>query len=397
MDINFIKHQLKVGMEFKNREELSYYLDEPYIIQTNPKKAQDKEWRQYFNFERIDGSQIIKITEIYDKAKVDFSTRGSSLPKVFDPALFLTLQDDEYITYSEIAKRMNLADKVLIGFYNENDNWKTIANWLSERYSIYNESSDDLYRIKKMDSFKRSSFFVSTIQNSYISKINGALNRLEKKQLISYKKTTMISFPYNYTNNLIRAIEKDGLDSMSNYVFPWIYDEIKDELTTYKFGTWKRKLKTVLSIYNMIDGTKREATTEEIELIEGIEAQTDKEFGYDTSKEAYSSSLWDMEKRQAYFRRINQKLSIYNVKTFKTFHIKKIKKDVDIDTSILNDVNKVFCQSVIKRNEKTLLKEFNEAMENANNQRLSQATFERELYDKEKPFRDFVDKFVKVS
>ena len=94
---------------------------------------------------------------------------------------------------------------------------------------------------------------------------------------------------------------------------------------------------------------------------------------------------------------INQKLSIYNVKTFKTFHIKKIKKDVDIDTSILNDVNKVFCQSVIKRNEKTLLKEFNEAMENANNQRLSQATFERELYDKEKPFRDFVDKFVKVS
>ena len=70
---------------------------------------------------------------------------------------------------------------------------------------------------------------------------------------------------------------------------------------------------------------------------------------------------------------------------------------MDIDISILNDVNKVFYNSVIRKNEKSLQREFDEAMMKVKNQRLSQPTIERERANKEKPFRDFVDKFVKVS
>lgn len=397
MDINFIKYQLKVGMEFKNREELSNYLNEPYIIKTNPKKAQDKVWRQYFDFERIEGTQMIKITEVYDKVNVDFSTRGSSLPKVFDPALFLVLKDEEYITCSEIARRMNLADEAVIGFYNENEQWKTIANWLSDRYRIYNESADDLYRIKNMDSFKRTCFFISTIQNSYISKIDGALSRLEKKQLIENEKTMMISFPNDYTKNLIKIIRKKGIVDIAAHIFPWIYQAIEESLHIDDLGIWVEDFKMILSNFDIIDGLKREATTEEKAFIEDIKAQTDKEFGYDTSKEAYSASLWDMERRKAYFRSINQKLSKYNVKTFKAYHIKKLETQVEIDRKVLREVNEAFYQSIIRRNEKSLQREFDEAMMKVKNQRLSQPTLERELSDKEKPFRDFVDKFVKVS
>lgn len=396
MDISIINYQLKVGMEFKNREELSKYLNEPYIIKTNPKKAQDKAWRQYFDFERIEGTRAIKITEVYDKVKVDFSTRGSSLPKVFDPALFLILEDEEYITCSEIARRMNLADEAVIGFYNENEQWKTIANWLSDRYRIYNESADDLYRIKNMDSFKRTCFFISTIQNSYISKIDGALSRLKKKQMIENKKTMMISFPDDYTENLIKRIRANGITDIAAHIFPWIYKEIVESLNIDDLGIWVEDFKIILSNFDIIDGLKREATAEEKALIEDIKTQTDEELGYDTSNNAYSSSLWDMERRKAYFRSINQKLSKYNVKTFKAYHIKKLEKQIEVDKKVLREANEAFYQSVIKKNEKSLHKEFDEAMMKVKNKRLSKATHERELYGKEKPFRDFVDKFVKT-
>ena len=207
----------------------------------------------------------------------------------------------------------------------------------------------------------------------------------------------MISFPDDYTKNLIKIIRKKGIADIATHVFPWVYSAIEESIEIDELGFWIDDFKMLLQNFDIIDGLKREATIEEKAFIEDIKAQTDKEFEYDTSKEAYSASLWDMERRKAYFRSINQKLSKYSVKTFKAYHIKKLETQVEIDKKILREVNEAFYQSVIRRNEKSLQKEFDEAMMKVKNQRLSKPTLERELSDKEKPFRDFADKFVKAS
>ena len=91
MDIRFIKSRLKEGDIFQNRKALCEHLGVPYTSQTNPKKAQDREWKKFFEFEKGKGTRKIKITKIYDKEKLDFSVKGGSMPKVLDPAILLYL------------------------------------------------------------------------------------------------------------------------------------------------------------------------------------------------------------------------------------------------------------------------------------------------------------------
>ena len=84
---NTFKENLKEGQVFKNRKELCVALNEEYYKQTKSKKAQDKRWKRYFDFDKIEGSNKIRIKKIYDIPKLHLSTQGGGLSQYCKPLL----------------------------------------------------------------------------------------------------------------------------------------------------------------------------------------------------------------------------------------------------------------------------------------------------------------------
>ena len=184
MDIVFIKSKLKAGDVFKNRKALCEHLGETYTSQTNPKKAQDRKWRKYFEFEKIEGTQQIRITEIHDKVKLDFSVKGGSMPKIIDPAilLYLTNTSDKYFTLTQLATSLMFCSTDVINFYNS----PTVFKKLEDKY-VSPEKGDA--KDKKLNIMAN---FIAYTQSLYDSRLKNAIVRLNKEGIIRIKSVLLI-------------------------------------------------------------------------------------------------------------------------------------------------------------------------------------------------------------
>lgn len=172
MNIENIKYLLNDKKEFKNWKELCEYLGKKYNGQTNSRKALEKKFKQFFEFEKVEGSNKIRITKIFDKMKPNFKSKGSQLPEYLDPAILINLKSGEYVTKSEIARRIKIASDDLINFYGNGDSWKHVVKWLNNYDKDFCENDKNLWSQRNTKGFKLISFisirFKALIKNHLI-------------------------------------------------------------------------------------------------------------------------------------------------------------------------------------------------------------------------------------
>ena len=149
MDINHINEILTEGLVFENRRKLSEYIGEPYEPRTNPQIKQDREWRKYFDFKKVDGKQKIVITEVYEKKKENVAVRGGSFPKKLDPEVFSVLKAGEYYTLNGIAKAIAIFPPDIIDFHSNHNSWKNIVSQIDDIKTKDLSNEDYIERIKK--------------------------------------------------------------------------------------------------------------------------------------------------------------------------------------------------------------------------------------------------------
>ena len=193
MDINYIKHLLGEKKEFKNWRELCEYLGGHYNGQTHSRRALEKKFRQFFEFEKVEGSNKIRITEIFDVMRPNFKSKGSQLPECLDPAILINLKSREYVTKAEIARRIKIASDDLINFYGNGDSWKHVVKWLNNYDEDFCENDKNLWSERNTKRFKRIGFYVNKVQSSYKKSFDGAMNRLQDMGLIIYDETRILS------------------------------------------------------------------------------------------------------------------------------------------------------------------------------------------------------------
>ena len=103
-----IQYLLEEKREFKSFKELCEHLEVEYNGKTNSRRALERKFRQFFEFEKVKGKNAIIVTEVFDKIKPNFKSKGSSLPEFLDPAILMTLKEGEYITKTKIANEIKI-------------------------------------------------------------------------------------------------------------------------------------------------------------------------------------------------------------------------------------------------------------------------------------------------
>jgi len=392
MNITFVKENLKVGMRFKNREELSRFIDEPYITQTNPKEAQNKRWRKYFDFKKVEGTRKIVITEKYEKERECFSVRGSSFPQKLDPEILSELKAGEVVSNSQIAERIGITSKDVIKFYGYVKDWKAINIWLHEICT----TNDDLDEEKLERKFKAVSYFASYAHSSYNKMIEKSLERLKKKKLIDYEQGLMIYFPKDYIQNIKNTIE-DCPTMLNKVVFPWLYKDISKGVDISQYTDCKEYLEDIFSKNEIYEDFVRLANKEEEHLINSIKKEVLKKFKCESEKELISSSRWDRNKRVSYFNAVNKKLSKYNIKAFKGYYIKTINEDVEYDKENRSEINTIFYNKMIHNNIKICERNYQNELQKEKYPKLKEVGLRKKKYADIKFFKEFAEKFLRIS
>ena len=351
MDIIQIKTTLKEGMEFKSWKALCEALDEPYSNQTHTKKSQERKFKQFFDFEKIEGTHGIRITKIFDDKQEDFASKGSRLPEVLDPAILSTLDEGKFITNSQIAKQIGLTSNEIINFYNDDECAKNIAMCMQN----HDEDYDEYALNKEIESkrFKTITFFVSMIQSSYKASFKSALDRLQNKGLINYKKVLAIQIPKDYEDHIMNTIDNHGICGLKDIIFPWIYEEIVKLADLYEFDKtlFKKELKSIIQTYGMSNNLLREAYEDEIGLYKQAKHKLLTTMGYETEKTFLAATCYEKRERSNYYLRLNKSLSKYYVKFYTAYHIQKVYNEFK-RVAEGNEVNEVFYNARIKSYEK---------------------------------------------
>ena len=398
MNINYVKYVLEEKREFKKFKELCDQLGEHYNGQTNSRKALEKKFRQFFEFEKVKGTNKIVVTEVFDKIKPNFKSKGSPLPEYLDPAILIKLKDGEHVTKAEIARRIQIASKDLINFGGKDDTWKNIARWLNNYNEEFCRNEKNLWSERSTKSFKRISFYINKVQNSYKSSIDGAMKRLQDMGLIEYEEMRVIAIPKDYFKKIREIVVTDsaGVKALKGKVFPWIYETIVEQLENSDCVDWENELKLILKNFDMEDDTKRKASDMEEKFLDNISNEICRAKEYKDLKELLAASCWDASIRRDYFKKYNETLSEYNIKTFKGYHISDVNNDVLVDMNAVRELNTVFYEQRLKSQKDSLEKEFEKEW---NKTRFlkdkGRIGYKYDRYNKS--FEEFADKFIKVS
>ena len=398
MQLQKFKYLLGEKTEFKTFKELCDHLGEDYNGQTNSRKALEKKFRQFFEFEKVKGTNKIVVTEVFDKMKPNFKSKGSPLPEYLDPAILIKLEDGEHVTKTEIAKRIQIASKDLINFGGKDDTWKNIARWLNNYNEEFCRNEKNLWSERSTKSFKRISFYINKTQNSYKSSIDGAMKRLQDMGLIEYEEMRVIAIPKDYFKKIREIVVTDnaGVKALEGKVFPWIYETIVEQFENSDCVDWENELKLILKNFDMEDGTKRKASDMEEKFLDNISNEICRAKEYKDLKELLAASCWDISIRKDYFKKYNETLSEYNIKTFKGYHISNVNNDVLVDMNAVRELNTVFYEQRLKSQKDSLEKEFEKEW---NKTRFlkdkGRIGYKYDHYNKN--FEEFADKFIKVS
>ncbi len=396
MDINYIKYLLSEKREFKNFRDLCNHLEVYYNGQTTSRKSLEKNFRQFFEFKKVEGTNKMVVTEVFDRIKPNFKSKGSPLPEYLDPAILINLKSNDYITKAEIARKMKIASDDLIDFYVDGNSWKNIAKWLNNYNEEFCGNEKNLWRERNSKNFKRISFYINKVQNSYKSSIDSAMERLQKMKLITYEEMRVLAIPDNYTKKLKETLIYGGVKALKGKIFPWIYDEIVEKIQVNDYMDWENDLMLILSDYDMIDGLKRKTTDIEEKFFDNITDKLCREKEYTDLRELLAASSWDMSIRRDYFKKFNETLSEYNVKTFKGYYISNVNSDVDVDMNVVAKLNDVFYKQRLKLEEESLKKEFEKEWNKTHFlDNKGRVGYKYDQYNKS--FEEFAEKFIKVS
>ncbi len=357
MDIVFIKSKLKVGDVFKNRKALCEHLGEAYTSQTNPKKAQDRKWRKYFEFEKIEGTQQIRITEIHDKAKMDFSVKGGSMPKILDPAilLYLTNTSDKYFTLTQLATNLMFCSTDVINFYNS----PTVFKKLEDKY-VSPEKGDA--KDKKLNILAN---FIAYTQSLYDSRLKNAIERLNRNKSIRTKSVLLIIDNKGFNDKITKLIERKKYDELKILIAPKVYDLIEKEIIDTDIAENAYHIYCRLNSLGITNDDVREALDGEVEFINDITSKVLEEYECSTEKEFYEKTGWKPRKRKEYHSKRNMLLKEHHLANFKAYKLEWIDREgvstIEDDMDDLQiKINSSF-YSAIKRNK---LKEYRESRDN---------------------------------
>ncbi len=341
MNLQEVKYLLCEKTEFKNFKELCDHLGEDYNGQTNSKKSLEKKFRQFFEFEKVKGTNKIVVTEVFDSIKPNFKTKGSSLPEFLNPAILSIVEVGNAYAVSSIAKKLKLVSEDIIKFYTNSESEERVIN------TIYENENKDL---TSDDGIKKSICgFINDIQSSYTSSIKSSLENLKKQGYISYTKGEMIHFPKDFSQTILKMIMSDEKVKLKESVFPWVYERIEQFFELKEYTNIDDFLLNELAQFDIFDDSTRRASPREELLIDEIRNELLKDFKYESEQKLMSDTIPKPGVRRSYFSQLGSKIKKkYNISTFKGYYITKKTLETSRDDKLLKPLNDEFCKLRIK-------------------------------------------------
>ncbi|MBE7010213.1 MAG: hypothetical protein E7418_01835 [Ruminococcaceae bacterium] len=396
MDIDFINEILEKGLVFDNRRKLSEAIGEPYEPRTNSQKSQNKEWRKYFDFQKVGRTQSIVITEVYKKKRENVTVRGGSFPKKLDPEVFSALKVGEYYTLNSIANEISILPSDIIFFHDKHSCWKKIVAQIDGVKSEDLSSEENIDSIRKKQKYRQLNAFVSISTHTCRNRIRTSLNRLKRNGLIDFEYGYVIKFEPYYRDKIMGAIANGDYQGLKEFTFPELYNEIMRIINLENSDEIENELYSLNSSLEFDDET-RMATEEETNFIRSFYDKKLKELVLKSERELYRQYEEKQNVISDFYDAVNMELDKYNISVFKGYYITYI-ADVEFDKTT-DDLQSDFVKELLQSRKKSLYAKFKKRYKEAKivtpetERLLKQGEEKAENYYN--TFESHVDKFLK--
>ncbi len=401
--------KLEVGMVFKNRRKLCEFLNEKYAKQTNSKKAQDKKWKQYFNFETIEGSQEIQVTEIYEKPQINFATKGGAFPEKLTPAVLKCLTTNKPITNNRIAKALRLTRDEIIYFSKGLQGQYGFAKLMYETRNPENKdmaTKDDLEDIINGQEMKIYSQYITKTTQSYKSRISTAMGNLDKFGIIDYYEGYIINHRPNYfkfTSEYVCKDKQKGKINLAKYAIPSDIDMINyciEECEHFHGKNWDAEnLEDVMKNYfSEPYSNPKTASPDDEKLIKKIHKKVAVELGYENEKQLMQKALWNTTITRTYYEKLNDEFNEYGISIYKGYYVYSIRKDkIDFEFYNEENLNHIFCEIMRKRFYDKANADYTNDLAQAKVPSMAEAGLRRKKGKELAMINNFVDKYLKTA
>lgn len=216
---------LKEGMIFKNRVELCDSLGVTPVDGKNPRDAQDKEFRRYFDFERIENSQgksthKIKIIEVYETVR---PKEKGNYPAIYSDHIEIQLlhylasckneNGDYFVSKNELVTTLGFVNDDFYGYRGDTEPLidkvfqdRYPAEWLKWQEVIKNKKHKYGIDLSAMD---YAAFFQES-SNAINGYLDTAFKGLVKRGVIKFKETYRVKYP----KKPMREADQDTLEQI---------------------------------------------------------------------------------------------------------------------------------------------------------------------------------------
>ena len=196
LNLDLVTKNLVIG-DTLSYKELCNKLNQP-IYGGNQKKSQLKEFKRYFDFEKV--NRKIIIIDIYDE--------------VLDPEIRDTPKNAIYVKFIECVLLDYLSKQKDFKVYITRTKLWLLLGVITENYIKYNKDREELKKLSnRMTDFEINNFF-KRCNNNFPKIIDSSLNSLQRRCLIKYSKPYMIIEKDIYGN----VKHREANDSEVSYI-----------------------------------------------------------------------------------------------------------------------------------------------------------------------------------
>ena len=207
---------LKEGMTFKNRVELCDSLGVTPANGNNPITAQNKEFRRYFDFERVGNSHGIKIIEVYETVRP--KAKGN-YPAIYSDHISIQLlhylasnkneNGDYFVSKNELVKKLGFVNE---DFYGYRQDINSLDDTIRKEKRLKTEKF-----INPLQSLTYGKFFQES-SNDINGYLKTAFKGLVKRGVIEFKETYLIKYPKEPMREANQA-ELEQIETLRNETF----------------------------------------------------------------------------------------------------------------------------------------------------------------------------------
>lgn len=171
---------LEVGMVAKNYKDLCRVLEIEYKNSGKSRQIQLEEIKRFIDFEKVNGTNKIKIKDIYDKPsqKIDGRTQGNAVNSYINDGELLLI---DLLLCSKRGEIALPTSSLLLALNMVNKNYNKYFG--DKRYVLANGLNIEIEYVHD---------YLDTVNSSLNGSIKTIINRLEKRNLIDYTKITMV-------------------------------------------------------------------------------------------------------------------------------------------------------------------------------------------------------------